>query len=472
MQPGPQHIIQKQVVEVIVNGTVNGFDFQKEMEQFCKHSMLPYLEKLFDEQVTGKQVIRIDRLFVDITASSTQNIEENILSSIGKQLQEKLSSYPEGQHHSSISVTREGMEVLIFYLRKGYLPWWSTIKNKPDWQQFLEGLIVPATAQNEWHVLRAAFQEQVVRDRLIATFGEQQFWQLLGCLSPENETVKADLKIMKKVIDRRQYPKFEKAYKHAVLRSNSVETGKTVYQSIADQLAEWFLEFPELTGTSLPGIRNTELRQLMEIPLTNSAIPVSELTVEEKAPSYNREKAEQQELSSLKTVVPDQVESTDDIYISNSGLVIIAPYLPLFFKRLRLVEKDRLTETSKAVSLLHYIVYGSQDYAEFECVLSKILCGLELNAVVEKYTLNDAEKSQADDLLNAVIENWKVLKNTSSSGLRRSFLQRDGRLSFSDNEWKLTIQRESYDMLLAHLPWNIGMIRLPWMTHLLKTDWL
>lgn len=472
MQPGPQHIIRKQVVEIIINGTVNGFDFQKEMEQFCKHSMLPYLEKLFDEQVTGKQVIRIDRLFVDINASSTQNIEEHILDNIRKQLREKIASYREGQHHSSISVTRKSMEVLIFYLRKGYLPWWSTIKNKPGWQQFLQELTLSATAQSEWHLLRAAFQEQVVRDRLIATLSEQQFWQLLGCLSPENETVRADLKIMKKVIERQQFAKFEKAYKRAALRSNSIETGKTVCRSIAEELAEWIMEFPELTGTSLPGIRNPELRQLMEIPLTNSTISATALTVEKKAPWYNRENEDQQELSSLKTDVPDQVESTDDLYISNSGLVIIAPYLPSFFKRLQLVEKDRLTETSKAVSLLHYLVYGSQDYAEFECVLSKILCGLELNAVVEKYALNDAEKSQADDLLNAVIENWKVLKNTSSSGLRRSFLQRDGRLSFSNNEWKLTVQHESYDLLLAHLPWNIGMIKLPWMAHLLKTDWL
>jgi hypothetical protein len=136
------------------------------------------------------------------------------------------------------------------------------------------------------------------------------------------------------------------------------------------------------------------------------------------------------------------------------------------------VDNDRLIAVNKALALLNYIVYGHNDLAEFECVLSKILCGLEVSSVVKSYRLSDDEKQEADELLMAVITHWQVLKNTSVQGLRTSFLQREGRLSFADNEWRLKVQNEPYDVLLAHIPWNISMIKLSWMQHLLKVDWI
>ena len=77
---------------------------------------------------------------------------------------------------------------------------------------------------------------------------------------------------------------------------------------------------------------------------------------------------------------------------------------------------------------------------------------------------------EANELLLSIIEHWSILKNTSVEGLRQSFLQRDGKLTFFNNEWRLQVEQKSYDMLLQHLPWNRGLIRLPWMKHLLRTE--
>ena len=164
--------------------------------------------------------------------------------------------------------------------------------------------------------------------------------------------------------------------------------------------------------------------------------------------------------------------ATGEIYVANAGLVILAPYFSLFFKNMQLLTENKFNNVPRAIALLHYLIYGDDDYEEFQCVLSKIICGLELSTVIYKYTLYEADKSEADALLQAVIAHWQVLKNTSPDGLRNSFLQREGRLVFIDHEWQLVVQKESPDILLAHLPWNISLIKLPWMKNLLKVDWI
>ena len=86
--------------------------------------------------------------------------------------------------------------------------------------------------------------------------------------------------------------------------------------------------------------------------------------------------------------------------------------------------------------------------------------------------LPEGFKQESEALLQSVIAHWGVIKNTSLEGLRESFLQREGKLSFNNNEWYLQVEQKAFDMLLRELPWTIQMIRLPWMKHLLKTDWV
>jgi hypothetical protein len=73
--------------------------------------------------------------------------------------------------------------------------------------------------------------------------------------------------------------------------------------------------------------------------------------------------------------------------------------------------------------------------------------------------------------LTAAIQHWSVLKNTSISGLRSSFLQREGLLLETDQGWLLRVERKVYDLLLEQLPWGIGMLQLAWMRKPLRVNW-
>ncbi|WP_111709992.1 contractile injection system tape measure protein [Lutibacter citreus] len=168
---------------------------------------------------------------------------------------------------------------------------------------------------------------------------------------------------------------------------------------------------------------------------------------------------------------------TEYWYIINSGLIILHPFLKLLFKNIGYLTKDNHWKNTqvkhRAVLLLQYLIIGKEDVFENDLILNKILCGVPINQpVITDWKITSDEKKQCESLLKSVIEHWKVLKNTSVSGLQESFLQRNGKLEIIANgNYKLVAEQQSIDILLDQLPWGLGMIKTPWMKELLNCYW-
>jgi len=162
-------------------------------------------------------------------------------------------------------------------------------------------------------------------------------------------------------------------------------------------------------------------------------------------------------------------------YINNAGLILLHPYLSFCFDALELREgKEFKNEAAahKAVQLLGYLAYGEEDIPEYDLVLPKILCGIQPATPVKRFIpLTAAEKTEADELLAAVISHWNALGNTSPDGLRGNFLMREGKLEWKEEEWQLYVTQTAYDMLLNRLPWGFSVVGLSWMPWLIKTVW-
>jgi hypothetical protein len=162
-------------------------------------------------------------------------------------------------------------------------------------------------------------------------------------------------------------------------------------------------------------------------------------------------------------------------YINNAGLILIWPYLTRFFDQVGLLEaKSFRFEASRerAVLLLQHLVTGESQWPEHQLLLNKVLCGWPIgDPVNQSITLTDCERTESDQLLCSIIENWKMLKHTSIGGLRSSFLQRQGRLIQQDQGWQLTVARVGYDVLLDSLTWGIGLVLLPWMKQPVFVEW-
>ncbi|MEY2564937.1 MAG: hypothetical protein QOH88_3130 [Verrucomicrobiota bacterium] len=130
-------------------------------------------------------------------------------------------------------------------------------------------------------------------------------------------------------------------------------------------------------------------------------------------------------------------------------------------------------EFPHAAALLHFLATGQEAVYEYDLVLIKVLLGVHPHSplCVGEGLLTDLDREEAEVLLQAAIVHWSALKNTSSAGLRGSFLQRPALLREEENGWRLQVERQPFDLLLEYLPWGISVIKLPWMKQPLYLEW-
>ncbi len=166
---------------------------------------------------------------------------------------------------------------------------------------------------------------------------------------------------------------------------------------------------------------------------------------------------------------------TEEIYIHNAGQVLAAPYLPRLFDMLGLVEEGAFIDrraAERAVHLLQFMVNEQTQSPEYQLPLNKILCGITTGVPICKgIEISDQERETVEQLIQGMIQNWKTIGNTSMSGLRETFLQRDGVLHLKEGMWFLTIEPGTFDMLLDGLPWSFSVIKHVWMDRAIQVTW-
>jgi hypothetical protein len=165
----------------------------------------------------------------------------------------------------------------------------------------------------------------------------------------------------------------------------------------------------------------------------------------------------------------------DTVYIENSGLVILWPFLPRFFERLELIEDDSFKDLAaqhRATGLLQYLVTEDPSPPEYQTTLAKVLCGLDPGVGLEfDQPVTEAESEECATFLSSVIAQAPILHEMSIDGFRGSFLLRKGLLTARDGVWLLRVERETYDVVLDRFPWSVNWVKLPWMEVPLGVEW-
>lgn len=165
----------------------------------------------------------------------------------------------------------------------------------------------------------------------------------------------------------------------------------------------------------------------------------------------------------------------ESLYINNSGLIILAPYFSRYFEMLNMLEGKTFRSEEDAIRgalLLEYLASGRTDVAEHELVFNKILCGLDLSTPIPTtIELTEQETEISQQMLNAVLQNWDKMSNSTVENLRGSFLLREGLLNEHSEHWSLKVSSAGYDIILSFLPWTISLISLPWVNKRLQTEW-
>ncbi|MBS1603767.1 MAG: hypothetical protein JST42_13955 [Bacteroidetes bacterium] len=158
------HIIRRQFLELTLDGQQPPFDLQNRLSDQYYQSLLPVLEKWFDQLAGEDEVLFIDRLVLDLGVFSRRDFDDRLLK---QRLIEKLSA-PDltgamgveglsaetdresssadagspaadgGRKSSRINIRRRStrhnaFEQWIWYMEKGYLPW-SILRVTQAWE--------------------------------------------------------------------------------------------------------------------------------------------------------------------------------------------------------------------------------------------------------------------------------------------------------------------------------------------------
>ena len=171
----------------------------------------------------------------------------------------------------------------------------------------------------------------------------------------------------------------------------------------------------------------------------------------------------------------DEEIATDKYVIKHAGIILLSPFIKSFFTNLQLLngkEWKNKDAQYKAVHLLKFLSTGEQKTFEYNLILEKIMCGLNIDEPIPlEILLEEHETNEAVSLLESVIEHWKAIKNTSVNGLRESFLKRDGLLTKKENDWLLQVERKTLDVLVDSIPWGFSTIAFSWNENLIFVEW-
>ena len=174
----------------------------------------------------------------------------------------------------------------------------------------------------------------------------------------------------------------------------------------------------------------------------------------------------------------EQYGDLKHVPISNAGLVILFPFLPMLFIRLNMLSQDRRSLNSneskvRAIFILQRLIANEdREYDEKDLFLNRLLINYPFNEPLpRRVELNQDELNTIDSLLEATKTNWSKMRNTSMRAFQESFLNRTGFIEKTEHEWILTVEERAYDILLDSIPWSYKLVRLPWMENILRVNW-
>lgn len=169
------------------------------------------------------------------------------------------------------------------------------------------------------------------------------------------------------------------------------------------------------------------------------------------------------------------LEFSEILLVQNAGLVLLWPYFNTLFERAGLMENHQFIDTiaqQKAIYLLEYLVRGEKVTEEYELPLNKVFCGWPIVEPLDiEFELEEGWAELCEGLLEAVIQYWSVLQDSSPQALRESFLLREGRLGLTEKGWHLKVEQKPYDVLLTQLPWGISVVNLSWLEQAMEVEW-
>lgn len=443
-------------------------------------SLVEGMDELLSADFPGDEIIRINKIEIDLGNLTTEELEKHFIDKCMAEFTRTIKKIPLSkkqeaeEERSTVSKEENTIVQFVSFLSSGKMYWAAVNMNFQQWQTE----IAEAIKKNPFFLIQqldAVVKNSVTTERLVTQFDNTLIQLVVQLYQPH---IKNEFELLIQLL------------RHIFSQNNYSIPGKNILIKLLPVLFK-----------PLPTVGKNDFEHLMrEITVSSKNIELAFALQLREAILALFEKLNTGAAIKLKHDVFNEVStaaiSTDvratgvkqeekneaaaeesSTYINNAGLVILHPFLQNFFITTALMQGDNFSSdiaAQTAVHLLQYLANGEQQAPEYIMPLNKILCGIDEEQHIDRFIqLEEKQLKEAVALLQAVVEHWEILKNTSVEGLQETFFQRKGKLSFNatDGFWKLQVERKALDILLDKIPWGISYIKLPWMKYPLITEW-
>lgn len=464
-----QHIIKKQVIELDMDKRLDSFHMQESISRRFWNSVVPLLQKTFDGASEEGEVLSVDRLVIDMGVLTDRSVlKDDWIIELNSRLEKLIGELKVKSTHGErvLSTLPSGiLRQWLFYMQKGYLPW-NALKTGEEWYaRVLEAMAGDPQLAGE--LISAMRKDPAVVKRIVAQHTDAFLLEALRILTGRDQGI---LKSVFVVIH-------DLPGKQPGDPGLGTESVRELRKSLWLKILKGHLEGMDVSGpfarSGVSEFLNSRNLPVAVLERLDRIIPGNTTA---GAPSV-KDQPVKEDKSSIQNSgnAGKEVLKEEGIFAVNAGIVLLHPFLGNLFSRLQIVKNNAFADRfqwQKALYLLHYLATGSAEAAEHELVIPKVLCAYPDEETVDQgILLSPDETGEADNMLNAVISQWEILKNTSIGGLREGFLQRSGKLFLKDDNLYLQVETSGIDILLDRLPWSLGIIRLPWMEGILRVEW-
>lgn len=488
------HYIKTIRLDLTANSEKEGFRLQQGFSELVRTKLNQKMEDIFDE--FGKdQNIRIENLELEVQGVEAENWEEDFIKKFSQQLIAQLKNWQANSTSSPSSTIPTALspwKSFLFFLEKGHFPWRSNQLTVNTLDEFIK----KETESNQSLILlvNQIKDDPISLQRLIHQLPISTLDFIFDKLSKGEMSFISFYKILEKTFSKRWNRNevklgiwsiaFHTLFKNPPERIG-IENFKNKLQLEVLTKTVAIFSKKKRNGPIIQKLTEVIFNEL-KLNFNQSKLKLSDATKSFfQQNKFNNKSFTKKEILQKKKTQSSKTELNNNsidkiigegIFISNAGIVLLNPYLKMFFNRLGLTENNNFkskTDQNQAALILQYLVTGEFSSMESDLSCNKILCNIPLEQPIPtELTLDENQIELCDGLLKAVIKNWEKLGNTSVEGLRNSFLIRNGKLSKKENnDWQLQVESKSFDILLSSLPWAISIIKLPWMEKMMTVDW-
>lgn len=202
---GQKHIINRHVLELTIHDKENVWAVQNKTSALVKEKLHPELDKLFNRLTSDDEIVRIDKLVIDLGTIQENSLEEVFVETAIRKISQQVNSLiAEGKSSATQKLEQknkaDGRDLLItnklsdyldqflFFLKNGYFPWWHENPGAEKFSpQSLSRNIFKEILNVDNDLLKNTFlpllKNQKVRKRLIYQYNHSYLYELLKKLN-------------------------------------------------------------------------------------------------------------------------------------------------------------------------------------------------------------------------------------------------------------------------------------------------